>query len=236
MMQHTLKRSAVGSVCAAGLALSGCALVSRGDTLHMRYFTLDSPSAHQTAQPAHAHAGSNELELRLGRIDASGGLDQQLAVRTGANELSYRDEERWTERPAQYVRRGLERALFQERGLTRAYSGDAPTLDVELVELEVELAPTPKARVRLLSHLHDHRRGLCDETQAQEQSVAGKSEVQAEVVAQSVAALSSALQQTIDRIAERAVQCLSARPDENTAAATAQPKAAEPATRTSAER
>jgi len=179
----------------------GCALVSRGDTLQVRYFTLDLPHSASSAADA-----KPDLELRLGRVDASGALGEQLAVRTGQNELTYRDDQRWTERPAQYVRRGLERALFEERKLTRAYSGVAPTLDVELVELETEQLRAPVAHVRLVAHLHDDRRGVCNESFAASEPVQVRAE--GENVEASVASLARALQRSLDQLAGRVVQCL----------------------------
>lgn len=190
-----MKRIATIFLCAQ---LAGCALVSRGETLHVRYFTLDA----KHSAPAGADA-KPELELRLGRVDASGGLGELLAVRSGQNELTYREDRRWTERPAQFVRRGLERALFEERGLTRAYSGVAPTLDVELVELETDQSA---ARVRLLARLHDDRRGLCNDSFASSEPVADAAQVEA-----SVASLSQALQRSLEQLAARVVQCLERR-------------------------
>lgn len=190
---------------------SACALTSRSEPMQIRYFTLeDSAGAELAPRAPERH---ENLELRLGRIDASGDLSDELAVRTGANELTYRDDQRWTEKPEQYLRRNLERALFQERGLTRAYSGRAPTLDVELIELaEVEGAPT-KARVRALLHLHDERKGLCDQAFEVVQPI----EQGAADVTQTVAALSKALHKTVGEMSDRVVQCLASAEGERTA-------------------
>ena len=198
-MNH--KHLGVVAVC---VQLAGCALVSRGETLQVRYFTLDVPRGASSAP-----AARTDLELRLGRVDATGALGEQLAVRTGQNELTYREDQRWTERPAQYVRRGLERALFEERGLTRAYSGTAPTLDVELVELETDHSRAPSARVRLIARLHDERRGLCNETFAAAEPIATQAE--GENVEASVAGLSIALSRSLEQLAGRVMQCLTSR-------------------------
>jgi cholesterol transport system auxiliary component len=205
-----------GTLLASLCALGGCALFSRGETLKVRYFTLDAaPHSAPAAPNAGAPASSGEpRELRLGRVDASRGLGQEIAVRTGENEVSYREEERWTDRPAQYVRRGLERALFQTRGFTRAYVGDAPTLDVELVELAIVQAAGKAllVRVQLISQLHDSRHALCDETTSLEQTVAtdtGGTETDP-VNAHSVSALAHLLEQSIEQIAGRTQHCLSA--------------------------
>lgn len=183
---------------------SACALTSRSDPMQIRYFTLEEAAStpHRVSGAARAHP---DLELRLGRIASSGDLSDELAVRTGDNELTYRDDQRWTEKPEQYLRRGLERALFQERGVTRAYSGPVPTLDVELIELAEIQGTQPKARVRAIAHLHDERRGLCDETFSVEQPIQTNSETEP---GQAVAALSRALHRTVSDLADRVVQCL----------------------------
>ena len=185
---------------------SGCALTSRSEPMQVRYFTLED-----SARSMPPTRGNSALELRLGRVDASGDLGDELAVRTGRNEIEYREDQRWTEKPEQFLRRGLERALFQERGLTRAYSGIVPTLDVELVELAEVEGQQPKAQVRALAHLHDDRRGLCDETFEVEQPIStpGKDTDAEAHATQAVEALSSALHTAINQLSDKVVQCLS---------------------------
>lgn len=191
---------------AALTQLGACALVSRGETLQVRYFTLDDSAA------AHASSAKSELALRLGRVDASGGLGQQIAVRKGEHEISYRDDQRWTEKPAQYVRRELERALYSERGLQRSYSGLTPTLEVELIELElVHTDKQAQARVRLTAQVRDDRRGLCHDNFETQLPVPAEGATDPRAnMEQSVAALSKALHQTVEQVAARAVQCLQA--------------------------
>jgi ABC-type uncharacterized transport system auxiliary subunit len=170
--------------------------------MQVRYFTLDDAGSNRAAP------GKTDLQLRLGRVDASGGLGEQIAVRTGGHELSYRDDQRWTERPAHFVRRDLERALFVDRGLVRAYSGFVPSLEVELVQLELLEGDNPQARVRLTAQVRDDRRALCHdsfEAQLPVQANAPRSDME-----RSVTALSSALHQAVEKVADRAVQCLGA--------------------------
>ncbi|HTU63196.1 MAG TPA: ABC-type transport auxiliary lipoprotein family protein [Polyangiales bacterium] len=182
--------------------LAGCALVSRGETLQVRYYTLDDRAAE------HAAGSKSELALRLGRVDASGGLGEQIAVRKGTHEISYREDQRWTERPAQFVRRELERALFSERGLTRSYSGHTPQMEVELIELElVEADKQAQARVRLTAQIRDDRRSLCHDNFETQLPVEADPRADME---RSVAALSSALHRTVEQVASRAVDCLAA--------------------------
>jgi cholesterol transport system auxiliary component len=190
---------------AAGLSqLGACALVSRGDTMQVRYFTLDDDPAQ------HAPAAKSELSLRLGRVEASGGLSEQIAVRKGVHEISYRDDQRWTERPAQFVRRELERALFNDHGLMRSYSGATPSLEVELTELELVEGDRSQARVRLTAQVRDELRSLCHdnfETQLPIAENNSSSDARADME-RSVAVLATALHKTVEQVAARAEQCL----------------------------
>lgn len=195
-----------GLICVVALAqFAGCALMSRGETLQVRYFTLED------GEPAPQRpAAKTDLALKLGRVEASGGLGEQIAVRKGTHELSYRDDQRWTERPAQYARRELERALYRERGLVRSYSGFAPLLEVELLELElIEAGDKPLARVRMAAQLRDDHSGLCQDSFQTELPIEAKST--REDMERSVAALSAALHDTVQSVAERTVQCLTSR-------------------------
>jgi ABC-type uncharacterized transport system auxiliary subunit len=204
---------------AATSQLGACALVSRGEAMQVRYFTLDDRAA------GHTPGEKSELTLRLGRIDASGGLGEQIAVRKGEHEISYREDQRWTERPAQFVRRELERALFSEHGLQRSYSGVTPGLEVELVELElVEAGQQAQARVRLTAQIRDERHSLCHdnfETQLPIAAAEASESDPREDMSRSVAVLSTALHKTVEQVAARAVQCLTAEHSAAPAKATA---------------
>jgi uncharacterized lipoprotein YmbA len=113
----------------AALVLAGCALTSRAAPRELRYFTAEAPTpaATQTAPRA---------QLRLGRISASANLRYAIVRRTSAVEVTPYETLRWTELPDAYVRRALDRALFDERPLTQVVSGDAPTLEVEVIAFE----------------------------------------------------------------------------------------------------
>ena len=142
------------------LVLSGCALTSRSEAIRVRYFTPED-TAHATTQASEPRA----LELRLGRVEASEYLSEDIAFRNGQHELEYYEDQRWTEKPQEYLRRALARALFQERGITRAYSGAALTLDVELVAFEeLRYGGEPKVRFKAIASLHDERRSIFEQT------------------------------------------------------------------------
>ncbi len=66
----------------------------------------------------------------------------------GAYQVGYYESRRWTERPDLYVRRSLERTLFQEQGMGEA--ANAPTLNVEVLRFEeVKTRALHAARVSL---------------------------------------------------------------------------------------
>jgi cholesterol transport system auxiliary component len=135
-----------------GSAVS-CALTGKAEALYPRFF---SPEIEATPTPAPARVAP-ALELRLGQVEAASYVEERFAYRLEPSELSYYEDRRWTEPPERYLRRALERELFQQRGIVRTVSGPGSTLDVELTAFE-ELRRAPR-RVRLVLSfsLHDER-------------------------------------------------------------------------------
>ena len=135
------------------LASCSCALTGKADALYPRFF---SPEMDVAPGAAPARVGP-PLALRLGRVEAVSYVEERFAYRVEPSELSYYEDRRWTEPPERYLRRALERELFQQRGIVRTVSGPGTTLDVELTAFE-ELRSTPR-RVRLVLNfsLHDDR-------------------------------------------------------------------------------
>jgi cholesterol transport system auxiliary component len=146
-------------MCVGALSLSACALTSRSEPMRIRYFTLEDSPSQPSAPPAR-----DSLELRIGRIDAGQHLDEEMAFRNGPHELEYYDDRRWTEKPQEFLRRALNRALFQDRGVTRMFGGSAPALDVELVQFEQVLGPKPLVHVQANVMLRDDRRSTFSQT------------------------------------------------------------------------
>jgi cholesterol transport system auxiliary component len=148
----TRPRSLLTFVALLGSA-SSCALTGKADALYPRFF---SPEIDAAPAPAPARA-QPPLALRLGRVEAASYVEERFAYRVEPSELSYYEDRRWTEPPERYLRRALERELFQRRGIVRTVSGPGTTLDVELTAFE-ELRSTPR-RVRLVLSfsLHDDR-------------------------------------------------------------------------------
>jgi cholesterol transport system auxiliary component len=138
-------RAFVSIIVAGLLAPTGCALTSRGEVLDVRWFTPER--AHAQAAPAVPAAGPS---LRLGRVTSGTDLGQRIVHGDGAYEVSYYEDRRWTERPELYVRRALDRTLFEDRGFRRELEGGAPTLDVEVLAFEeIKTASAHAARVVL---------------------------------------------------------------------------------------
>jgi uncharacterized lipoprotein YmbA len=208
-MTMPAKAYVCSGLCALNLA--ACALTSRSEPLSVRYYTLEDGS------PEPAPKQAQGIELRMGRVEASKYLGEEIAFRDTQHELQFSDSLRWTEKPEEYLRRALTRMLYQERGLTRAFSGGAPTLDVELVEFDVLRGAQPKVRLQAIAILHDDRRSQLEETITVERPVDGPVDDRSEAAA---AAFSAALRAAVSSVADRVIAALASGP----AVATAGPK------------
>jgi ABC-type uncharacterized transport system auxiliary subunit len=166
--------------------------------MRVRYYSLD----HRT-EP-NAPAATTPLELRIGRVDASGQLGETIAFRESQYELAYYDDQRWTEKPQEYLRRALSRELFQQRGLTRSFLGRAPVLDVELIAFEAVRGKEPKVRVQINASLHDDRSSQLEQTFEVERPIRELAN-QAHETDQAAAAFSEALSIAVDEISERVI-------------------------------
>jgi cholesterol transport system auxiliary component len=135
---------------------ASCALTDKADALYPRFFSPETDVTPATPAATPARLGP-PLALRLGRVEAVSYVEERFAYRVEPSELSYYEDRRWTEPPERYLRRALERELFQQRGIVRTVSGPGATLDVELTAFE-ELRSAPR-RVRLVLNfsLHDDR-------------------------------------------------------------------------------
>jgi ABC-type uncharacterized transport system auxiliary subunit len=128
----------IGRALVVGLAAlgSGCALTSRGEALDVRFFTPEA--AHATVATTGVPAGPS---LRLGRVRSGPDLGQRIVHGDGAYEVGYYEDRRWTERPALYLRRALDRTLFEDRGFRRELGGECPALEAELLVFEEVKTP-----------------------------------------------------------------------------------------------
>lgn len=146
------------------IALSGCALTSKGDALTIRYFTPESSKATLTSAGPAGTPSTSAPQLELGRVSSGINLRERIAYRDSAFEQGYYDDKRWTERPEVFVRRELERTLYEEHGFRRSLAAQAPVLEVEVVNFEEVQGRAHAARIQLKILLHDERDALLERT------------------------------------------------------------------------
>jgi len=115
------------------------------------------------------------LQLRLGQVSAASHLDERIAYRVRGTEMGFYEDQRWTENPEAYLRRALERNLFEERGISRVIAGGAPILDIELTAFEELRTQPPKARVIVTFSLRDDRRSVVERTLVLERPIVARS-------------------------------------------------------------
>jgi ABC-type uncharacterized transport system auxiliary subunit len=176
---------------------SACALTSRSEPMQVRYFSADTAETHR--MPSQTQVPGTVVSLRLERVRSSAHLGEAIAYRTGVHEVGYYDQERWTERPEAFLERGLERAFFQDQGVTRVVGGIAESLSVDLISFEEVRGPKPVARVEVGLTLHDERASHLEQTIRIERPIVANG---TDKPASAVAALSEALNEAIDRIAQ----------------------------------
>jgi hypothetical protein len=169
-----------------------------------RYYTPEALEA-----PARAGATpATSLALRIGRVGGSSYLKERMAYRDAEHEFGFYDDKRWTERPEVYLLRALERSLFEERGVKRALSSDAPTLTVDLIEFEEVRGSAPRVRLQVSYALHDDRAVFRERTFVLERPLTqGTDSARADRVA---AGLGQALRDAVTRIVDEVVAELSA--------------------------
>lgn len=174
------------------LLLCGCALTSKGPPVEFRYFS-PAPVASPDAEPPR---GPAETPLTLGRVTSSTNLRTPILYRRTWIEVGEYVTLRWTENPEVYLRRSLQRALFERERFAQSLSPSAPTLEVELIDFEqVMTAGKHAGRVRLRYQLHRELEVLAaGSITAERESKAG---IEAAVVA-----IGAALDQATDELAE----------------------------------
>jgi cholesterol transport system auxiliary component len=192
-------------VALLGLLAAGCALTSKGEVLSIRWF--DPETARPRITSAAPPPAESRPALELGRVTSGVHLREKIAYRDAAFEVGFYDDRRWTEIPEAFLRRALERELFEERRLARVVSGLAPVLDVELTSLEEVRGSPSKARVTLTFSLRDERRSLLERSLELERPVSEQAGADA---AQRLAqALAVALTQAVQAVGGEVVDELS---------------------------
>jgi cholesterol transport system auxiliary component len=198
-----------GWIACIGVALSGCALLSKSEPMVPRYFSPE-PSVAEAA-PAQGGAAASTADgdrrpLRIGRVGSTSQLRERIVYRTSAEESGFYQDARWTERPENYLRRALSAALFEERGFSRVVSGSAPMLEAELLAFEEVRGPPRRVRLQIVVTLDDDRVTRLEQTITIERpvaTVAGDAQTAAVV-----RALGAALQEAVERIAEHVMAAL----------------------------
>jgi cholesterol transport system auxiliary component len=150
-------------------------------------------------------AGARGLDLRMGRVNAASYLKDRIAFRDKNFEIGYYDELRWTEKPEAYLRRALDRALFEEQGVRQIISGPGPTLDVDLDAFEELRSPRHAARMQVTWMLRDDARVQYEETFAVERPIASGEPSGPRGVA---AAMAEAFDESVKRIVARVMAAL----------------------------
>jgi cholesterol transport system auxiliary component len=188
--------------CSALAGAGGCALMTKAETVTPRYF-----SAEHAKKDAHI-AKAPRLQLRLGTVSSASHLDERICYRLNTAELGFYEDRRWTEIPEEYLRRALERELFERRGVQRIITGGGPTLDVELTAFE-ELRGNPtRARLALSFSLRDDALAIVQDSLEISKQVSGQAGADP---AQRVAAtLASALGEAAETIASQVIAKLPA--------------------------
>ena len=196
----TLKCTAFASCLLLFCLQSSCALTSKADAQAPRYF-----SPEQASKPSPA-AAFKTLELRLGQVASASHLDERISYRLSGSEVGFYDNQRWTEIPEAYLRRALERDLFEQRGVQRIVTGAAPTLDVELTAFEELRGKPMKARVTLTFSLRDERRSLLERSLKLEREVT--QQAGADPAQRLAATLSEALADAVATVGAQVVEQL----------------------------
>jgi cholesterol transport system auxiliary component len=194
---HTL---AVTLRAAMVLALSGCALTSKADLVDIRYFSPERVKAELASETTQA-TPEEAFRVRLGRVSSGSNLRERIAYRDDEYELGYYEELRWTERPETYVRRDLARSLFETHGMHRVLSGDAPTLEVEVLAFDDQRLSTGRsARVQLRVILYEDAGVIFEDTLTFDRRVAGDEPMIEDVIPAMASALEAASEEVSSRV------------------------------------
>ncbi len=187
---------------------SGCALTSKAAVVEIRYFSPEAGSARVSApdtSSASARATTGDVAVRLGRVTSGQNLRERIVYREHAYERGYYEDKRWTEWPEAYVRRALDRALYESHRFKRAIGGTSPTVEVELIAFDDLRLPSGRAaRVELQLIVFEGSEVLCEDTVTVDSPVA----VDRPAIENVVAAMSNALDQAVERIAARVGEVL----------------------------
>ena len=129
--------------------LAGCALTSKSAPIELRYFT---PPARAVAHTA----ASERTPLRLGRVTFGALAGTRILHADSDVEVVPYETLRWSEEPDAFVRRALERALYDGQPLDQATDGSARTLEIDVLAFqEVRIGARRIGRVELSYDVRD---------------------------------------------------------------------------------
>jgi ABC-type uncharacterized transport system auxiliary subunit len=139
------------------LLLTGClgALGDKPEATPLRYFSPE----HATVETNGARASVADAPVvRLGRVTSSASLRSRIVHRESAYEVGLYETLRWTDDPEVYVRRALERALYDDGAARDAATGNMPALDIEVIAFEERVSAHGRGgRVEVRYELRDDR-------------------------------------------------------------------------------
>ncbi len=167
----------------------GCALVSRGKSLEVQWYTPER--VRMSAGAAERQGG---CELHLGSVTSGADLGPRIVFGDGVFEVGRYNERRWSERPEHYVQRALARRLFEEGSFRRSGADRAPKLESELLDFEEVRATPHMARIAV-------RIVVTSERVVLERTVTVTRPVAGDGFEDFVAAMSSALEATAEDVA-----------------------------------
>jgi ABC-type uncharacterized transport system auxiliary subunit len=155
----------VNAALCLALALpgAGCALLTKSDSVYVRYFTPE-PEHGESTLATTSSTSANPLSVRLGRVNALSYLKDRIAFRDADYEIGFHDLWQWTEKPESYLRFGMERALFEQHGVHQIISGSGPTLELELDAFDEVRSPHHVARVQVTWLLYGDQTVLVQNT------------------------------------------------------------------------
>jgi ABC-type uncharacterized transport system auxiliary subunit len=199
----------IGAVSFAALAVPavGCALLTKSDSVYVRYFTPEPRDRKVPALAPASNAAAKNLSVRLGRVNALSYLKDRIAFRDADYEIGFHDLWQWTEKPESYLRFGIERALFEQQGVHQIISGIGPTLELELDAFDEVRSPRHAARVQVTWLLYGDQTVLVQNTVSVDRAIpAGADAKDPKPV---VAAMSDALGDVIAEIVAGVMPALS---------------------------
>lgn len=188
------------AVCTTMLS-TGCAFFGKSEPLQPRFYTPEAADTSRTSA-----APDPTLLLRLGRVQSGSDLREAIAFRSSAHEVGFYETRRWTERPEVYVRRAVDRALFERRGVVHVVSGPAPLVALELLEFSELRKPSRAARVSVRAVLSDGRTVRLEQTFTETVEVTGADNDFEPIIE----AMASALALVVERLADAVVSALRA--------------------------